>query len=301
MDYHRMAELHHTARANAYAFGPRAKVLGHRVRAAMHARRSRMRFGALAKGSEAANAEALGTSLSCPITLALFVDPVVASTGQTYERSALERRLRDSDKCPVTGVPITRTLVANWLVRSMVAGFIETYGAREGDEWEGIRRLCHPEPEASAADDTAESAQVKRYVQMPYEELDTDDAGAYREKVRRYLLYGWTMDELDDCYTDHENDGFQQGSVQDETAVEVANDTVSTGTLLGFIRTREDAQLRRFGAEHLTAFARHDAAATAADVPFKHLFGLHITRSVEEYEDARLDGDAAAQAFWDGD
>ena len=153
----------------------------------------------------------------------------------------------------------------------------------------------------SAADDPVESAQVKRYVQMPYEELDTDDAGAYREKVRRYLVYVWTMGELGDCYPDHENDGLLVGDVQDETAVEVANDTVSTGTLLGFIRTREDAQLRRFGAEHLTAFARHDAAATAADVPFKHLFGLPITRSVEEYEDAYLDGDAAAQAYWDGD
>ena len=91
MDYHRMAELHHTARASAYAFG--AKARGHRARAAMHARASRLRFGGPAAG-EAANAEALGRSLSCPITLALFVDPVVISTGQTVERIAVERLLR---------------------------------------------------------------------------------------------------------------------------------------------------------------------------------------------------------------
>jgi hypothetical protein len=153
MDYHRMAELHHTARASAYASANHAKARGHRARAAMHARASRLRFGGPAAG-EAANAEALGRSLSCPITLALFVDPVVISTGQTVERKDIERVLRGPEsthKCPVSNVRITRVLVTNWLVRSMVDYFINTYGAREGDEWEGVRALCHPEPEPSSA------------------------------------------------------------------------------------------------------------------------------------------------------
>ena len=149
-------------------------------------------------------------------------------------------------------------------------------------------------------------AEVKRYVQMPYEKLDRlsddDDAAAYREKVRRYMVYGRAMSDLDDCYPGHENTGLLTGDVQDETAAEVANDTVSTATLLGFIRAREYDQLRRFSAEHLTSFARHDAAATAADVPFKHLLGLPITESHGEYHDARPYGDTAAvEAFWDGD
>jgi hypothetical protein len=214
MDYHRMAELHHTARASAYASGNHAKARGHRARAAMHARASRLRFGGPAAG-EAANAEALGRSLSCPITLALFVDPVVISTGQTVERKDIERVLRgpeSSHKCPVSNVRITRALVTNWIVRSIVDVFIKTYGAREGDEWEEVRALCHPKPEPSAAAappavaDTEEAAKVKLYVQMPYEELvrlsdetdDADDDDAFREMVRRSDLYLSVMTDLDD-------------------------------------------------------------------------------------------------------
>ena len=44
----------------------------------------------------------------------------------------------------------------------------------------------------------------------------------------------------------------EEADVVDETAGEVAGDVVSTDALLGFIREREHAQLRRFGAQHLT-------------------------------------------------
>jgi hypothetical protein len=322
MDYHRMAELHHTARASAYASVNHAKATGHRARAAMHARASRLRFGGPAAG-EAANAEALGLSLSCPISLALFVDPVVISTGQTVERTHIERVLRGPEsthRCPVSNVSITRALVTNWLVRSIVDDFIKTYGAREGDEWEGARALCHPKPEPSAAAaaaaaplavaDTEEAAKVKMYVQMPYEELvrlsdetdDADDDDAFREIVRRCDLYRWIMIDLDDYYDNGENTGHLPGDVVAETAGEVANDVLSTEALLGLIRARENNQLRRFGAQHLTAFARHEAAATASDVPFKLLFGLPITMDREEYEDKCVFGQNATihiSGFWE--
>ena len=309
MDYHRMAELQHTARANAYSLGNHhAKATRHRVRAAAHARLSRLRFGGLAKGSEVANADAISRSLSCPITLGLFTDPVVISSGQTVDRKEIERLLRTSDKCPVTNVTITRHLVTNWLVKSMVEAFKEAYGSREGDEWKQIRELCHPAADTAAAPqvavtaDTEEAAEVKRYVQMPYEELerlsdDADDDGAHREIVRRYLLYRFTMRDLDDSYNE-QNYGLHTGDVVDETAGEVANDVVSTDALLGFIREREAAQLRRFGAQHLTALARHTAASNASDVPFKLLFGLPVTT---EYNEECLYGDTAEEDFWYGD
>ena len=36
--------------------------------------------------------------LCCPIILELFTDPVTASDGETYERSAIERHIRDKQK-----------------------------------------------------------------------------------------------------------------------------------------------------------------------------------------------------------
>ena len=96
------------------------------------------------------------------------------------------------------------------------------------------------------------------------------------------------MRELDDYYNESQNTGLLDGGVVDETAGEVANDVMSTETLLGLIRARENNQLRRFGAQHLTAFARH--ASTASDVPFKHLFGLPVTRDPEELEDRSIAG-----------
>jgi hypothetical protein len=106
------------------------------------------------------------------------------------------------------------------------------------------------------------------------------------------------MIDLLECYPDLENTAFLQEDIVDETAVEVADDTVTTATLLGFIRAREGDQLRRFGAEHLTAFARHDAASTASLVPFKLLFGLPVTTERSEYEDECL-YDSAVEDFWD--
>jgi hypothetical protein len=162
------------------------------------------------------------------------------------------------------------------------------------------RAAYHASFGAIEAYGTDQALEVRRYVQMPYEELERlsdDDDGAYREMVRRYLLYRWTMRDLDDTY-EEENTGLRTADVVDETAAEVADDAVSTETLLGFIRTREAAQLDRFGAEHLSAFARHVAAATASDVPFKLLFGLPVTT---EYNEECLYGDSAEEDFWSGE
>jgi hypothetical protein len=313
MDYHRVAELHHAARATAYASANHhAKATRHRQRAAIHARHSRLSFGGLAKGSEVANADLLGRNLSCPITFELFVDPVVISSGITVERRAIERRLLTSDKCPLTRATITRQLVTNWLVRSIVDDFKLAYGSREGEEWADIRALCNPKPEsrpsyvpsapAVAVEDTDQVLQVKRYVQMPYEELERlsegNDDVAHREIVRRYILYRATMRDLSYAY-----DGSTKlpGGVVNETADEVARNRagfgIPTEDLLGFIRTREAAQLERFGAMHLSAFARHVAASTETDVPFKLLFGLPVTT---EYDEECQYGDGSEEDFWYG-
>ena len=62
--------------------------------------------------------------LKCPITLALFHDPVVASDGHTYERTAIVSCLRTSRKSPMTREDISlNTLNPNRLVKQMADEF----------------------------------------------------------------------------------------------------------------------------------------------------------------------------------
>ena len=67
-------------------------------------------------------------SLVCPVTLLLFKDPVVASSGITYERSAIEELLSTPNPlCPTTRAPLTPHLVPNVMARSLAREWAETH------------------------------------------------------------------------------------------------------------------------------------------------------------------------------
>jgi hypothetical protein len=68
--------------------------------------------------------------LMCPITHALMEDPVVATDGHTYERSAIECWLAKSMTSPKTGEALESAIVLpNHSVRSMVRDWQEVGGA----------------------------------------------------------------------------------------------------------------------------------------------------------------------------
>ncbi|EGD72194.1 hypothetical protein PTSG_00216 [Salpingoeca rosetta] len=67
-------------------------------------------------------------NLCCPITFDLFVDPVVASDGITYERAAIEAWLQDNRMSPLTRCPMSRNLFPNVLVRKLVGEYREAFG-----------------------------------------------------------------------------------------------------------------------------------------------------------------------------
>lgn len=58
--------------------------------------------------------------LVCPITLELFLDPVINAAGQVYERSAIESYLRRSHMDPVTRMQLhpSSVLTPVWIVKS---------------------------------------------------------------------------------------------------------------------------------------------------------------------------------------
>ena len=68
------------------------------------------------------------SNLCCPITYDLFCDPVIASDGFTYERSAITRWLHERRVSPLTRDPISTQLTPNMLVKKLVAEYCEAVG-----------------------------------------------------------------------------------------------------------------------------------------------------------------------------
>lgn len=66
----------------------------------------------------------------CPILWELMSDPVIVSTGQTYERSSIEKWLESGhDTCPKTQQPLTsKALTPNYVLRSLIAQWCEANG-----------------------------------------------------------------------------------------------------------------------------------------------------------------------------
>ena len=119
MLYHRLAAVHHAAKADAYASARmHEKAAGHRARARRHLR---ARFGAPTSDM----ATWLAEELTDPFTLDVFDDPVVISTGHTFERAAItEHRQRQAvARCPNTRRLFTGTYVPNELIRQLVRWF----------------------------------------------------------------------------------------------------------------------------------------------------------------------------------
>ncbi|XP_042476700.1 U-box domain-containing protein 13-like [Macadamia integrifolia] len=66
----------------------------------------------------------------CPISLELMKDPVIVSTGQTYERSCIEKWLEAGHlSCPKTQQNLSNTaLTPNYVLRSLIAQWCEANG-----------------------------------------------------------------------------------------------------------------------------------------------------------------------------
>ncbi|KAK3409996.1 hypothetical protein EUGRSUZ_J02058 [Eucalyptus grandis] len=66
----------------------------------------------------------------CPISLELMKDPVIVSTGQTYERSCIEKWLEEGHgTCPKTQQTLANTtLTPNYVLRSLIAQWCEANG-----------------------------------------------------------------------------------------------------------------------------------------------------------------------------
>ena len=68
--------------------------------------------------------DAADDALLCPITLALFRDPVVAEDGHTYERKAIEEWIQRNGTSPITSSPISlQNLFPNYAIKKVIDRF----------------------------------------------------------------------------------------------------------------------------------------------------------------------------------
>ena len=71
-------------------------------------------------------------NLQCPITSALFVRPVCAEDGRTYEKAAIERWLSSKQRSPLTNEPMGKRLMDSMTTRALVESAVEN-GAVDDD------------------------------------------------------------------------------------------------------------------------------------------------------------------------
>ena len=83
----------------------------------------------------------LSEQLKCYITSSLMVDPVIVSTGHTYERYGIEEWFNSGYmSCPKTKKPVTNVLLPNITVKSITHEFVKNYNNQISSKY--IRDLC---------------------------------------------------------------------------------------------------------------------------------------------------------------
>ncbi|KAJ3680808.1 hypothetical protein LUZ60_015297 [Juncus effusus] len=64
----------------------------------------------------------------CPISLELMRDPVIVATGQTYERTSIQKWLSTNDTCPSTHQTLThKSLTTNYALKSLISQFLSLH------------------------------------------------------------------------------------------------------------------------------------------------------------------------------
>lgn len=67
----------------------------------------------------------------CPILFEVMRDPVIAADGHTYERKAIEYRLKQKQESPVTSRPLkSSTLIPNIAIRHLISQHVTIPGSQ---------------------------------------------------------------------------------------------------------------------------------------------------------------------------
>lgn len=63
--------------------------------------------------------------LICPISQSIFLNPVIASDGHTYEKSEIEKWYNKNNTSPITREKITNTFIPNYIIKNLISKYLE--------------------------------------------------------------------------------------------------------------------------------------------------------------------------------
>ncbi|KAG1331324.1 putative Proteasome subunit beta type-5 [Cocos nucifera] len=131
------------------------------------------------EGQLTGNMPILPEEFRCPISLQLMYDPVIISSGQTYERVCIEKWFNDGHStCPKTQQQLSHlSLTPNYCVKGLIAGWCEQNGVPiPGGPPESLDlnywrlALSEQDPTNSRSTGTIDSCQMKGVKVVPLEE-----------------------------------------------------------------------------------------------------------------------------------
>ena len=159
---------------------------------------------------EAEIADALVDELLCPISYAFMIDPVVLTSGKTYDRNVInteferqkEQYPEEIVKCPFTSIKQnTNVLTPNMQMRSITAKFVEKYKdiKHKGPSWTEIKRLCYDYLEEQEPEKMQERqrADEQRVEQKKAEEKELEKQKLYFKQIAEY---GFEFEEFSLVY-----------------------------------------------------------------------------------------------------
>ena len=80
------------------------------------------------------NSETVCENLTCPITTQIFLKPVMTNTGITYEKEAICKWLKQSQKCPQTNGKIT-SICESFLIKNLVEAYLNANPDKKIDQY----------------------------------------------------------------------------------------------------------------------------------------------------------------------
>jgi hypothetical protein len=159
---------------------------------------------------EAEIVDALVDELLCPISYGFMIDPVVLTSGKTYDRNVInteferqkEQHPEEIVKCPFTSIKQnTNVLIPNIQMRSITAKFVEKYKdiTHTGPSWKEIKRLCsdYLEEQEPEKIQQRQSADKKRLEEKKAEEEELDKQKRYFKQIAEY---GFEFEEFSLVY-----------------------------------------------------------------------------------------------------
>lgn len=127
----------------------------------------------------------------CPISLELMRDPVIVSTGQTYDRQFIEQWLKEGHKtCPKTQQVLSHpVLIPNYSLRSLIQQWCESEGVELPKKpiRGGVARMPAPSSGNEAAGDRHLVRELKEKLLIGDMEMQRSAAEEFRKLAKRSM------------------------------------------------------------------------------------------------------------------